>query len=46
MTLVPFDYQLEAISDLRGARGRGQRRLLLCMLMGSGKSLVSSVIAL
>lgn len=41
MILVPFDYQLEAISDLRGARGRGQRRLLLCMLMGAGKSLVA-----
>lgn len=37
--LTPFEYQVQAINDLRNARAAGKRRLLLCMLMGAGKTL-------
>lgn len=39
--LVPLDYQNWAIDDLRAQAKAGKKRLLLCMLMGAGKTLVA-----
>ncbi len=39
--LQPFDYQVQAINELREFRAAGNNRLLLCMLMGAGKTLIA-----
>lgn len=39
--LTPFEYQIYTLNDLRAAWASGKRRLLLCMLMGAGKTLIA-----
>lgn len=39
--LKPFDYQVNAIEQCRDSARAGKRRILLAMLMGAGKTLIS-----
>lgn len=39
MSLQPFEYQVQAIADCREAIRKGKSKVILCMLMGAGKSL-------